>query len=1252
MKRVVIAAWLSLLCVGCEGIVPPDPPPPTPLDPCAGLPPIVARAIPDTITVNGAANLTAEGGSGRYVYRVVSTDPVGTVQLGRCLAGATPGSESILVSDDCDNSARVSIEVTAAFRVLPVRSRVVPGTQLDFSVEGNTGPVTFSVQRMGSAGTLTGTTYVAGAVEGTDIIRAIDENTRDQVEVVVEVDADARFRPATERLALVAGSFAPLRVLDGSGVVSWSLESGAGTIEQQGGAPVYVAADGGDAVLKVTDRFLDAGALVKVRVLNELVRNDLLPQGGFSDFATLVTGDFDGDGVQDLALGRPESHLAQPQGGAVFIFKGSTSGLPDEPTWTIAGGSSTAQLGAVMAAGDLDGDGRDDLAISAPGDDITANNSGAVYLYGIGPEGPRLLRPVLTGLGAGLFGAALDIADVDGDGDNDLLVGSPNAALAGVGARGIIDIFPLQAGRPIPDLGERRIPGIDLDEDGGFRVRNNLFAGRAVIARDFNGDGLADLAIVSTNYTRMLEDAGLDVATVPAIQVHLGRAGALFETTPDLFIQPRRQGDGDECGAANGGNYWQLGFVPPATGRPPLLALTCDLADSPDLRPGDAGTQGGNRAGGVLLFDLTGYSVPAMPRVAPLVVTRLEAWARVYAPQSEARGGRFALLDIDGDAHDELVLGAWNVAAASAQEDGGTVSLANGGRLDFYSLDQGAGERLGVAVAQWQGRLSAVASRASTVAGDWSGRLDLFTPVGDPAGWSVHGVAIPARPGNQQFGVNIDVAAHPQGLVALSGVPFWHGPQASGLGGDLNAGRAWAWNVTQGTAPTLISQGAGGAHDAGAVWAVGNVNQARDVALTDFNGDGLPDAVVTAQSFAHPQSTADGGFGTAGSVSPADYAAIPPGCGAPTSGGYGAVRVFQGRTDGSFAEAFRVWGPRTIAGCVVPDGGAAAICQRTGIGAPPGNAAPALVGNFDFDGDGTDDLGVLRTGGLDIFRGRQPTDASLSKPTVACDVYYTFTSTFPTPPYAVHSVSAPAALGDLNGDGCDEVALRYLNNGGSVTRQGILIFYGFGPSCGSNQASWLRISGDTETGVAAMRLGIAMARASGVLADGRDAVAVTADLYPVEGDVQPTVLLLPVPELNALKPSSGERLVGVQGTTQLTPVPLAPPQYTLSFGRSLAGGLDVDGDLRNDLVVSAPGASLNGDGTGAVYVFKGGTVVAGRNQPAMLVLPDAAERSAFGQDVALSAPAHGQPPALGIGAPLSYRWGSANGTAFVLPLDF
>jgi hypothetical protein len=264
---------------------------------------------------------------------------------------------------------------------------------------------------------------------------------------------------------------------------------------------------------------------------------------------------------------------------------------------------------------------------------------------------------------------------------------------------------------------------------------------------------------------------------------------------------------------------------------------------------------------------------------------------------------------------------------------------------------------------------------------------------------------------------------------------------------------------------------------------------------------------------------------------------------------------------------------------------------------------------------------------------------------MACDPVFSL-------PFIGQTTSAPAALGDLDGDGCDEVGMRYSDNN---NRQGVLIAFGYDPGgtrCGtSTRASWVRISGDTETGVPTMRLGVGLTRARDLAMMGSDSIAITADLYPYQGLTQPTVLLVPTAQIVAKRPTSGGALVSILGDG-LVATPVVPSQRVLGFGRMVWGDVDVDGDGLRDLVVSAPGANINGDGTGAVFVFKGGRVVSGPNRPSMIIVADHRERGAFGQDLSVTGSTANTPAALGIGAPLSYRSGTANGTAFVLPLDF
>jgi len=143
--------------------------------------------------------------------------------------------------------------------------------------------------------------------------------------------------------------------------------------------------------------------------------------------------DANGDGVADLAVGSPGYAGSTGYGaGAVRVYSGSDGAL-----LSFATGPASSQYGTSLAnAGDQNGDGADDLYVGAP---AATNNRGAVFIQS-GSDG-SVLRTTAAETGFTSFGVAIaSTGDVDGDGRPDLAVGAP-AVRTGSNYTGRVSIY-------------------------------------------------------------------------------------------------------------------------------------------------------------------------------------------------------------------------------------------------------------------------------------------------------------------------------------------------------------------------------------------------------------------------------------------------------------------------------------------------------------------------------------------------------------------------------------------------------------------------------------------------------------------------------------------------------------------------------------------------------------------------------------------------------------------------------------------
>jgi hypothetical protein len=256
---------------------------------------------------------------------------------------------------------------------------------------------------------------------------------------------------------------------------------------------------------------------------------DGAPESGDEFGRALAVGDFNGDGYYDLAIGAPGDDVNVDDAGSVTVLYGSEDGLTadDSQLWhqNVSGIADDTdegdEFGYAMTAGDFNEDGYEDLAIGAPGEDVSGEtDAGVVHIIfgsrdGLTASGDQIWHQGIEGVTGLLedgdrFGSTLEAGDFDGDASDqqervrdDLVIGVPEEDIgdredAGwvhvlYGERGSGMSAPGQISGGLTTEGEQvwhqGIAGIeDSPED------MDMF-GYALASGDYDDDGRDDLAI-------------------------------------------------------------------------------------------------------------------------------------------------------------------------------------------------------------------------------------------------------------------------------------------------------------------------------------------------------------------------------------------------------------------------------------------------------------------------------------------------------------------------------------------------------------------------------------------------------------------------------------------------------------------------------------------------------------------------------------------------------------------------------------
>ena len=906
-----------------------------------------------------------------------------------------------------------------------------------------------------------------------------------------------------------------------------------------------------------------------------------------SGWSVSSAGDVNGDGYDDLIIGGP---FADPNGdsdaGETYVIYGGasapgTGGVLDLSALNGTNGFILTGIdagdesgGSVSSAGDVNGDGYDDLIIGAISADPNGDSgAGETYVVYGGATGTESLVPVtvqgtaaadnFTGNagndsftaiatndvvrgGAGndrISVTALDFAAIDGGTGVDTLVldgAGLSLDLTGAGHAGVdsVEVFDLSGtgantlvldAQAVFDVTEERESGVaSLDVLGDADDRVDLSGSSFALSGTVTEDGVTYHVYRDGNAQLRIED-GVQVqipVTAPPVFTSPATANARENQTA-AYEAAATDGDGDALVYSLSGTDAALFTIDATTGEVSFI-------EAPDFEaPGDDGgdnvydiivtaSDGSNHTEQAVAITVTdGYDpdLAALDGSNGFILTGIDASDRSGFSVSSAG-------DVNGDGYDDLIIGAFGGDPNGDSQAGETYVVYGGanapgtdGVLDLSDLDGSNGFILnGIDAGDQSGRS---VSSAGDVNGDGYDDLIIGARLADPNGNFAAGETYVIYGGANAPGSD--------GILELSGLDGTNGFILTGIDERDQSGSS--------------------------------VSSAGDV-----NGDGYDDLIIGAfgaafgadpngNSYAGETYIVYGGASAPGTRGVLDLGAL--------DGSNGFILAGSARNDQSGRSV-------SSAGDINGDGYDDLLIGAFGAD-PNGNSEAGesyvIYGGANAPGTG----GVLDLSALDGSNGFTLTGINRDD-------------------YSGFSVSS---AGDVNGDGYDDLiigASRADPNGNNAAGETYIV-YGGASAPGTNGVLDLSAldgsNGFTLTGIdASDHSGWSVSSAGDVNGDGYDDLIIGGPFADPNGDSDAgeTYVIYGgasapgtggVLDLSALNGTNGFILTGIDAGDE--------------SGGSVSSAGDVNGDGYDDLIIGAISADPNGDsGAGETYVVYGG----------------------------------------------------------------